>query len=61
MMPLVVTAFFFLALAAQFASAAPATNADERELAEWVLRWEGTVLLEGGRQPLTDVSQLPAG
>lgn len=33
----------------------------DRELAEWALRWEGTVLLEGGRQPITDLTQLPAG
>src|SRR5262245_31721832 len=33
----------------------------QRELAEWVLRWEGTVLLEGAREPITDLTQLPAG
>src|ERR1700757_5212018 len=35
--------------------------ATERELAEWVIRWEGRVVLDGGRQPVTEVSQLPAG
>src|SRR5689334_6606281 len=35
--------------------------ASEREIAEWVLRWEGQVILEGSGKPLTDVSQLPAG
>ncbi|MDP9170452.1 MAG: hypothetical protein M3N54_07545, partial [Acidobacteriota bacterium] len=38
-----------------------AQAASEREIAEWVLRWEGTVRLEGAVQPLTDVSQLPSG
>src|SRR4051794_40320479 len=58
-MPLVVRALFLLTFATHFAIAAPV--ASEREIAEWVLRWEGTVLLEGSRQPLTDVSQLPPG
>ncbi|HZL57686.1 MAG TPA: hypothetical protein VFC21_11415, partial [Bryobacteraceae bacterium] len=39
----------------------PAYGATERELAEWVLRWEGSVVLEGSGQPLHDVSQLPPG
>ncbi len=30
-------------------------------MAEWVMRWEGRVILEGSRQPLNDLSQLPAG
>src|SRR5580658_4661214 len=41
--------------------AATAQAANEREVAEWVLRWEGTVLLEGAAAPLTNVSQLPPG
>src|SRR6476660_4794639 len=45
-----------LCLAATLAHAA-----SEREIAEWVLRWEGHVVLEGSRKPLTDISQLPAG
>jgi Leucine-rich repeat (LRR) protein len=40
---------------------AAAQAASEREIAEWALRWEGTVLLEGAQQPLTDVSQIPPG
>ena len=43
--------FFLFALAGQ--------GATEREVAEWVLRWEGSVLLEGSGKPLHDVSQLP--
>src|SRR5215472_6645862 len=42
-----------------FAGALPA--ATERDVAEWVLRWEGSVILEGSNAPLRDVSQLPAG
>src|SRR4051794_40732467 len=42
-------------------AAAMASAANEREVAEWVLRWEGQVVLEGSRKPLTDVSQIPAG
>ncbi|MGH9660437.1 MAG: leucine-rich repeat domain-containing protein, partial [Bryobacteraceae bacterium] len=45
-----------LSLASTFLCAA-----SEREVAEWVIRWEGRVILEGIRQPLDDVSQLPAG
>ena len=44
---------YFLALQAR--------AANERDLAEWVLRWEGTVLLEGASQPLNDISQIPTG
>ena len=46
----------YLCLAAVLARAA-----SQREIAEWVLRWEGQVTLEGSRKPLKDVSQLPAG
>ena len=35
--------------------------ASDCEMAEWVIRWEGRVTLEGVRQPVTDVAQLPAG
>src|SRR5262245_45014748 len=35
--------------------------ASDRELAEWVIRWEGRVILEGNRQPITDLAQLPKG
>ena len=30
-------------------------------MAEWVIRWEGRVMLEGNRLPINDLSQLPAG
>src|SRR3954451_8033596 len=46
----------YLCLAAVLARAA-----SQREIAEWVLRWDGQVTLEGSRKPLKDVSQLPAG
>src|SRR5436189_5882031 len=45
-----------LCLAATLAHAA-----SEREIAEWVLRWEGRIVLEGSRQPLNELSQLPPG
>src|SRR6266567_7285915 len=35
--------------------------ASDREMAEWVIRWEGRVTLEGVRQPVSDLDQLPAG
>ena len=35
--------------------------ASERDMAEWVLRWEGVLTIEGQRQPIRDLSQLPAG
>ncbi|HEU5022364.1 MAG TPA: hypothetical protein VFT60_10745, partial [Bryobacteraceae bacterium] len=41
------------------AAALPA--ATEREVAEWVLRWEGTVTLEGAAAPISNVDQIPAG
>jgi hypothetical protein len=37
-----------------FAVAAPA--ATEREVAEWVLRWEGSLILEGSNEPIRDLS-----
>jgi len=37
-----------------------AQAATPREIAEWAIRWEGRVTLEGNRQRVTDVSQLPA-
>ncbi len=33
----------------------------QRDLAEWAIRWEGRVYLEGARQPIVDVSQIPSG
>src|SRR5258708_1992494 len=38
-----------------------ALAASEREMAEWVIRWEGRVVLEGNRQPINDLDQLPPG
>jgi len=35
--------------------------ASQREIAEWVIRWEGRVILEGSRQPITELSQIPTG
>src|SRR5437764_10592890 len=35
--------------------------ASEREVAEWVIRWEGRLILEGSRRPITELSQIPAG
>ena len=39
----------------------PRSAATEREVAEWVLRWEGSLILEGSNQPVRYLSQLPAG
>src|SRR5262245_19241670 len=44
-----------------FLASTLALAASDRDLAEWVIRWEGGVILEGSRQPLTDLAQLPAG
>jgi len=35
--------------------------AGDRDIAEWVIRWEGLVTLAGHPQPVGNVSQLPAG
>ena len=35
--------------------------ATEREIAEWVLRWEGNLIVEGANAPIRDLSQLPPG
>ena len=42
-------------------AAACAYGETQRELAEWVIRWEGRVYLEGARQPIVDIRQIPAG
>jgi len=42
-------------------AASLAYAASERETAEWVLRWEGRVTLDGSRQAVSDLSQLPEG
>ncbi len=31
------------------------------KIAEWVLRWEGSLVLENADRPIHDVSQLPPG
>src|SRR5665213_216919 len=49
------------AIAGLFIFSFAAQAATEREVAEWVLRWEGSILLEGSTVPVKDVSQLPAG
>ncbi len=38
-----------------------ARAASDRDLAEWAIRWEGRVILDGQRQPIADVASLPAG
>jgi len=38
-----------------------AQAASQREIAEWVIRWEGRLILEGSRQPVTELSQIPSG
>ncbi|MFN9460205.1 MAG: hypothetical protein ACK6D7_22930, partial [Acidobacteriota bacterium] len=35
--------------------------ASGRELAEWVIRWEGAVTIEGGSRPLRSLAELPPG
>ena len=48
-------------IAALFVFAISAQGATEREVAEWVLRWEGSLVVEGSNTPLHDLSQLPPG
>ena len=38
-----------------------AMAASDRDLAEWVIRWEGRVILEGNRRPINDSPNLPPG
>src|SRR5260221_7790437 len=35
--------------------------ASDRDLAEWVIRWEGRVILDGHPQPITDIARIPGG
>ena len=53
MMRWILAGIFVFSMAAQAAS--------EREVAEWVLRWEGTVVPEGAAAPIRNISELPAG
>src|SRR3954469_9358561 len=41
--------------------AVSASGATERDTAKWVLRWEGSVMLQGYNRPVMDVLQLPPG
>src|SRR5512138_1461239 len=43
-------------LASVFAHAA-----SPREIAEWAIRWEGRVVLEGSRKPINELAQIPSG
>ena len=38
-----------------------APAASQREIAEWAIRWEGRVVLEGSRRPIHELSQIPSG
>src|SRR5579859_2516389 len=48
-----IAALLFFAVIAQAAT--------EREVAEWALRWEGSLILEGANEPIRDLSQIPKG
>jgi hypothetical protein len=48
-------------IAAFFLFSVAGSGATEREIAEWVLRWEGSLIVEGSNQPVRDLSHLPAG
>ena len=50
----------FRTIFAVFLSSICAYAASDCELAEWVIRWEGRVSLEGVRQPVNDLRRLPA-
>src|ERR1051326_6627946 len=45
---------------AVFLASIPSFAASDCEIAEWVIRWEGRVTLEGIKQPVNDVAKLPA-
>src|SRR5579864_7015663 len=48
-------------IAALILFAAAASAATEREVAEWAIRWEGSLILEGSNEPIRDLSLLPPG
>src|SRR5262245_52905148 len=50
-----------LALALTWSAAVSASQSADRPVAEWVLRLGGSVVLEGGHDPIWDVAALPAG
>src|SRR5262252_3720168 len=33
----------------------------QRDIAEWVIRWEGRVYIEGRRMPILELDEIPAG
>ena len=33
----------------------------QRDIAEWVIRWEGRVYIEGRRTPILELDEIPAG
>ena len=52
---------WFRACCCLLASGVLAMAATERDVAEWVIRQGGRVVLEGSRTPLRDLSELPWG
>src|ERR1022692_2232395 len=52
---------WFRACCCLLASGVLAMAATERDVAEWVIRQGGRVVLEGRRMPLRDLSELPLG
>ena len=55
------TSVIFRTIIALTLAATVAQAASDRDMAEWVIRWEGRVILEGNPKPITDISQLPPG
>jgi hypothetical protein len=51
----------FRTLIALTLASTAAQAASDRDMAEWVIRWEGRVIVEGNRLPINDISQLPPG
>src|SRR5690242_17563707 len=39
----------------------PARAASDREVAEWVIRWDGRLMLEGVARPVNNLAELPPG
>jgi Leucine-rich repeat (LRR) protein len=55
------TSVLFLQIIVCCLATALAQAASDRDLAEWAIRWEGRVNIEGTRQPIADVALLPPG
>ncbi len=53
---LILRTIVVLCVAAEFAHAA-----SDRDLAEWAIRWEGRVKIEGQPRPIADMARLPDG